>query len=424
MTHVEANKPPASRISSRLIRVSAGHLDESSDNPSAAPNDLANPAACSGAETGAGEWGIQPSLAAADGSERRSRRVVNTDKAPGREIHPPGADKSDEVVDYKQSRPRVSTAASLMSRAFPPIKYVVAGYIAEGCTLLAGRPKLGKSWLVLDLALAVAAGRCCWGDSKCEKGEVLYLALEDNERRLQSRIGKVLGSGTCAPADFEYATEWPRGSDGLREIESWIRRKENPRLVVVDVLAMFRPTSLGNKSSTQYEADYQAIKGLQELGGRYGVAVVVVTHTRKGEHDGDPFEKVSGTQGLAGAADTVMVLDRDGKGATVYVRGRDIEELEAAIEFNRHTCRWTILGDASQVRRTDERSAILSALRQAGEPLTPTEISDATGMKNQNVRRLLITMVRAGEVTKVKRGLYENPNHTDHKITNTPDPAD
>ncbi len=187
---------------------------------------------------------------------------------------------------------------------------------------------------------------------------------------------------------------------------------------------MFRPTSLGNKSSTQYEADYQAIKGLQELGGRYGVAVVVVTHTRKGEHDGDPFEKVSGTQGLAGAADTVMVLDRDGKGATVYVRGRDIEELEAAIEFNRHTCRWTILGDASQVRRTDERSAILSALRQAGEPLTPTEISDATGMKNQNVRRLLITMVRAGEVTKVKRGLYENPNHTDHKITNTPDPAD
>ena len=74
------------------------------------------------------------------------------------------------------------------------MRYIVPGFIAEGCTLLAGRPKLGKSWLMLDVGLAVAAGRYCLGDARCEQGDVLYLALEDNERRLQRRIDKLLGA--------------------------------------------------------------------------------------------------------------------------------------------------------------------------------------------------------------------------------------
>src|SRR5918995_1762171 len=85
------------------------------------------------------------------------------------------------------------TAQELRRRVFAPIKYVVPGYIAEGCTLLAGRPKLGKSWLVLEMGLAVASGGCCLGSIPCKQGDVLYLALEDNERRLQKRIDKVLG---------------------------------------------------------------------------------------------------------------------------------------------------------------------------------------------------------------------------------------
>src|SRR3712207_4780338 len=87
----------------------------------------------------------------------------------------------------------VRSAADLQRQTFPPIRYVVPGYIAEGLTLLAGRPKLGKSWFMLDVGLAVAAGRTCLGATACEQGDVLYLALEDNERRLQSRIEKLLG---------------------------------------------------------------------------------------------------------------------------------------------------------------------------------------------------------------------------------------
>src|SRR4051794_20023949 len=85
--------------------------------------------------------------------------------------------RGDHNRDHKitTGRPRISNAAELMKRIFPPIKYVVPGYIAEGCTILAGRPKLGKSWLMLDIGLAVAAGRYCLGETLCQEGAVLYL---------------------------------------------------------------------------------------------------------------------------------------------------------------------------------------------------------------------------------------------------------
>ena len=262
----------------------------------------------------------------------------------------------DEAPMAPSGGPAIASAASLRMKKFDPIRYIVPGYIAEGCTLLAGRPKLGKSWLMLDVGLAVAGGRYCLGDTKCEQGDVLYLALEDNERRLQSRITKILGTlGSEWPEQFQYATEWPRANaGGLDAIRDWIKAAKNPRLVVVDVLAMFKPAS-GNRDN-QYEADYHAIKGLQAIASEFQIAIVIVHHTRKSGSDVDPFRKdVSGTLGLSGAADTCIILDRDGSGATLYGRGRDVEEIEAAVEFDRNTCRWRILGAASDVRRTDER---------------------------------------------------------------------
>ena len=117
-------------------------------------------------------------------------------------------------------------------------------------------------------------------------------------------------------------------------------------------------------------------------------------------------------------------------GATLYGRGRDVEEIEAAVEFNRNTCRWRILGAASDVRRTDERGAILTALEQAQEPMSPADVALATEMRSLNVRQLLFKMTKAGEVLKLKgRGGYIHPSRTDlrppdnidNKITNLDD---
>jgi RecA-family ATPase len=90
----------------------------------------------------------------------------------------------------------------------------VKGYLVEGATILAGRPKIGKSWLALDWSVAVARGGFCFGDVRCKEGDVLYIALEDNKRRLKSRLAKILGLIGEWPEKLEYATEWPRANEG------------------------------------------------------------------------------------------------------------------------------------------------------------------------------------------------------------------
>lgn len=310
--------------------------------------------------------------------------------------------------------PRIANVAHLQHKYFPDIQFIVPRYIAPGLTLFAGKPKIGKSWLCLDIALSVAAERYCLGDVKCSEGKVLYLALEDNERRLKHRVTKLLQKTTEWPSALHYATEWPRAGDGgVEEIRRWCESTENVRLVVVDVLAAFRDPKKGQQSP--YEADYEAIRELQEVASDLNIAIVVIHHMRKAAADFDPFDTVSGTLGLSGAADSVMILNRDGQGTTLYARGRDIETVEDAVSFNAETCRWTIQGAAEDIRRSDERGSILSVLIDADEPMTVSELAAGTEMSRNSVDQLLFKMSRAGEVKKVGRGLYLHPSKPTHQ---------
>jgi hypothetical protein len=310
-------------------------------------------------------------------------------------------------------QPRILSAATLRAKVFEPIRFCVPKYIPSGCGILAGRPKLGKSWLMLDAGLAVASGGSCLNQDLTEEGDVLYLALEDNERRLQSRMSRILGVADEWPERFHYATEWRRAAaGGLDDIRDWVKRSEKPRLIVVDVLAVFRSPRDGKQ--TPYEADFQAIHELQKIAADTDVAIIIVHHLRKGAADTDPFDKVSGTLALSGAADTVLILDRDSNGTTFYGRGRDIEEFETALQFDRTTCRWGVLGEAAEVRRTSERNAILCALEHSEGPLSPSDIAESAGMARNNVKQLLFKMVRAGQVLKAEgRGRYMHPKHAD-----------
>jgi hypothetical protein len=311
------------------------------------------------------------------------------------------------------SLPKIHSAAELQGREFPPIHFIVPGIIGPGLTLFAGKPKIGKSWLCLDIGLCVAASRYCLGDLLCERGAVLYLALEDNHRRLQKRIRKLLPNVESWPADFHYVTEWPRADEGgLDWIRSWCETSENAKLVVVDVLAAFR--SQKNSQQTNYESDYLCIKGLQNISSETGVAIIVVHHTRKASADVDLLDTVSGTLGLNGAADTALVLDRDSIGCRLHGRGRDVEEIDKAVTFNPETCRWLITGDASEVRRSDERSAIVDALLEADEPLSPADVADILGTPRNNTKQLLHKMAKAGEVRKLPgRGKYVHLDRDD-----------
>jgi replicative DNA helicase len=131
------------------------------------------------------------------------------------------------------------------------VRYVVPGYIAEGLTVLAGRPKLGKSWLALDLAIAVATGGSALGSSRIEQGDVLYLALEDNERRLQKRLLQLLPP-TSMPESLAVETECPRlDQGGLEAIREWVESVPSPRLIVVDVFNKVRPETKRGENPTR-----------------------------------------------------------------------------------------------------------------------------------------------------------------------------
>lgn len=314
-----------------------------------------------------------------------------------------------ERLSSKKPRFKRINTNEIMGKEFDPIQWSVPGYVPEGFTLLIGRPKLGKTWLALDWSLAVACGGIAMGAVPVEAGDVLYIDLENGERRVQRRIRTLFPSDEHRPdlSRLEWVTEAPALDKGFIDaLEDWRDSVTNPRLVIIDVLQRIKPA--GNSNRNAYENDYSSWAPLQKWAIDNGIAVVGLHHTKKGGAE-DQLEASSGSNGLTGAADTVVKLDRGSGGITLYVRGRDVDEKESAMLFA--SGMWTITGEAAAVRLTHERSAILEALLVAIEPMSPSEISDATRMRNQNVRQTLSRMARDGEVIKVGRGLYAHPGH-------------
>ena len=305
------------------------------------------------------------------------------------------------------------TAAELFGMVFAPVEWTVAGLVTEGLTVLAGKPKLGKSWLCLDFALAVARGGIALGGRQCSKGAVLYAALEDTKRRLRERLDKVNGSSSqdAWPENLTFWTfgEMKRLADGgLEELRAWIIDNPDAKLIMLDTFARVRSGRQGKENA--YEADYREVVSLKALADETGVAIVLVMHTRKMEAD-DPFDTVSGTLGITGAADTTLILSRNGFGTTLHANGRDVAAVEAAVEFDPVLFAWRELGAASEVHRTDERKELLKALQGCLQPMTSRDLADATGQKDGNIRRMLGKMTKSGEVKRHKRGLYVHPLH-------------
>jgi hypothetical protein len=299
------------------------------------------------------------------------------------------------------------TAKQLQSNTYPAIKFVVPDLIPEGLSLLVGRPKIGKSWLALDIALSIASGRACLGDREPEAGDVLYCALEDNERRLKNRISKLLGVNRMQwPERLTFSTKWRRlNAGGVNDISDWAANAEQPRLVLLDTLANVRPIN----TQDGYAADYAALTTVHRLANDLGIGVVALHHQRKVDAE-DPLDTVSGTLGIVGCADTSLILSSGKSGKTLYVRGRDIEEAEHAIEFDAATCRWRILGSAEDVRRSETRRKILAALIEHGDVMGPREIAEATGLPETVVKVRLGDMLRDGEVLKRGHGRYVHPS--------------
>lgn len=321
------------------------------------------------------------------------------------------------------SVPQTFTAAQLMDETLPEVAWAVPDILPEGTMILAGKPKMGKSWMVLGLCLAVASGGCALGTKNAKQGSTLYLALEDNKRRLQNRMRKVL-QGKSAPEELHMRTEWPRmGEGGIEALDGWLRDHPDCRLVVVDTLARFKPQSAGRR--TQYDEDRNAVDPLIPLAAEHGVTILLVHHLREMESD-DPLDMIHGGAGLTGGVDGALVLKRKrGRAdAFLHIDGRDLENpAELALKWDSSAASWTIIGDAEEYRMGERRAAIQRILENADEPLGPQDITDTLNAKDIDakygaVREMLSKMVTAGQAKNIGRGKYVPPDASSENADN------
>jgi RecA-family ATPase len=280
---------------------------------------------------------------------------------------------------------------------------VLPGFIPEGATLLVSRPKLGKSWFVLDLCIAIAAGSTTLGALQPATGDVLYLALEDGARRLQRRMAALLRHADAWPSRLALATQWnSANAGGLDDIRAWCLSVPKPVAVVIDTLERFRGRHGIQNSSHHFY--YDAVAQLQRIAIEHGISVIIVHHERKASAN-DPFDTIAGTLGLTGAADTMLILKREERGTVLYVRGRDVEDSETLMVFDRERCKWILCGPAAP-SMSGERAAIVALLSQADAPVKVNDIVAATGRNRGAVDTLLHKMVADGEIERVMPGRY------------------
>jgi hypothetical protein len=351
-------------------------------------------------------------------------RAVNAPRKPNGGIHQDARGNLRQTPEQKKQpfdwRKGATSGKEIRTMIFNPVTFLVRDLIPnEGVTLICSKPKVGKSWLVLDIAIASTMDRHVLGDIKPEQGDVLYLALEDSLRRLQSRMTKLLPTFAGEwPEGITFHTQWRRvDQGGLDDIREWATEtKAHGRkiaFIAIDVLKKVRPPS--KPGQPPYESDYEAIGGLQRLGIELAVPIIVIHHTRKAEAD-DLIDKVSGTAGLTGAVDTIIVIERQSQGAVFDVRGRDVEANTFAVDFSKDTCRWTILGSAEAVQRSSERARILEIFAEATGPLSPKTVTDLVNcdshpkhLSHDAVRQLLVRMAKNRALTRLETGKYTLP---------------
>ena len=267
---------------------------------------------------------------------------------------------------------KTKTCEEIMTTVYKPIEFAVDGLIAQGLYILAGAPKVGKSWLTLDLCLSIAKGEKVLGRT-VSQGKTLYLCLEDSYERIQKRLYEITDEPT---EKLFFAVMAETIGNGLEiQIERFKSEHADLKLVVIDTLQKVRG-STGNS----YGSDYKELSVLKSLADKLEIAIVVIHHTRK-SFDNDPFNMISGSTGISGCVDGSLVLietKRGSRTARLYCVGRDIEnhELNLAFESNR----WTVTDEESPPPSKDNifLAAVYVFIKDAGHfEGTATELIEA-----------------------------------------------
>ena len=296
------------------------------------------------------------------------------------------------------------TVEDLQNRTYEPTHFLVDELIPEGLHILAGAPKIGKSWLALWLCLCVAQGQPLWNFATTQ-GEVLYLSLEDSFQRIQTRLFDLTED---APPTLHFAIMADTLRHGLeQQIEQFLAEHPTTKLVVIDTLQRVR--SAGGDSNL-YANDYQDVGLLKQLADQHHIAILLIHHLRK-LHDDDPMNMISGSTGLSGAADSAFVLQKNARSAnaaSLHCTGRDIPDRTLKLELDEDDHVWKLLADSKTCSSASKISSLqlvqlFSALLSADPTYsgTPSALSakidpdGSLGITPKKITRLALESVAA-----------------------------
>ena len=299
----------------------------------------------------------------------------------------------------------------------PPI---IEGLLYAGAYILAGAPKIGKSFLVAQIAYHISTGKKLW-EYEVHQGTVLYLALEDDFQRIQRRMFKMYGVEDTPNLHFAVAAG--KIGNGLdQQLANFVQEHPDTKLIVIDTMQKIR--ELGSEAYS-YASDYEIIGKLKEFADRYGVCMLTVHHTRK-QPAGDAFEMISGTTGLMGCADGALLMRKEKRTAleaTVDVVGRDQQDQILYLKKDPDTQVWNLERMENEPHREPPDPVLEAVAKQVTEPWcgSPTEL---TALLQVDMQPNILTKhlnVSAGRLAEEYGIRYENGrNHTGRKITLTP----
>ncbi len=308
-----------------------------------------------------------------------------------------------EREEREKEAARGKTLSEVLARDVVPPVYLLDGLLTEGFTILAGRPKSGKSWLCLQLAHSLAVGVPFLGEFTVPKRKrVCYLAFEDSDNRLTFRT-QTIG---CLPSDdLVFYTQWPRGQAGISALHEYAKCHD---VIIIDILQRVLG---GDVDFNAYEQVMDIMSLLSDIWRSTGTSIIAVMHTRKRGKEGATLESVLGSQGFVAAVDNIAMLDRRAESKTGYLRieQRDTFEVpDIAMELTEDHA-WDYLGTTRDIQRGEAAQIIVSILEEEGEPMTSKEITMIAGeseISPSNVRQMLKRLTDEGTISRPKRGIY------------------
>lgn len=347
----------------------------------------------------------------------------------GRAAMPVGENFTGTKIKYNFSA--IKSIKDLLAQEKQEIKWIIKDVLPTGNMLLAARPKMRKTWLALQLALAIARGRK-FLDWQCEQGGVLFLGLEDNERRLQNRIRTLTrmefdqgdlsqfhyftggmdydGAGRLKmmnPEEYQtYLNTFPRGDAGVDALEQYLELHPYITTVIIDTFQHFR----GDRTSRDiYASDYDAMTPITKLANRRKILAIPVFHEKKGNADrgigGDFLEDVSGSAGITGGSDGVISIkgrrgvQEDNESRKILISGRDVPYdigVDAAFDADR--------GGWIKAAKEDTKTAIKDVLRRHGM-INQRDIMNLLPTSGQaRINRALMELKLEGEIEQGRYG--------------------